>query len=647
MKKSALLILLFAFWGISFLFAEVRLPAIFSDNMILQRDQPVSLWGWADKNEKIEIVFNGQRLTAIADRAGNWKVMLNPMTYGGPYTLEVRGKKNVLVKENILIGDVWLCSGQSNMEWIVSNSMNAKKEMCTADYSQIRSFNVVHEMSFMPEPDFKGHWDICTPSTVGDFSAVAYFFARKLYQETGIPIGIINSSWGGTDIETWISPDVFSALPDKFMARYNAVRQSDPEKFLAENIKNKFLYDAALKNDLGLQKGWQNPSTDISGWGDLPVPQIWTVPDLENIDGVVWIQYDLLLPESVTGEPALISLGKIDDNDDTWINGVKVGATEGYNIPRLYNVSPGVLKPGVNRISVRIVDTAAGGGVYGTPEEVYLEVNQKKYFLSGIWKYKLAESNKKYNYTATSPNFYPSLLYNAMIHPIVRLAMKGVIWYQGENNAEDAYSYRTLFPTLINDWRNKWGYEFPFYWVQLANYMASDEQPRESSWAELREAQTMTLSLPRTGQAVIIDIGDAGDIHPRNKQDVGVRLALHALKNDYGREDLIVSGPVFKSFEVTGNKITITFDHIGSGLDIRNKYGYLSGFSIAGNDKNFVWAKAYISGDKVIVYSDRVENPVAVRYDWSNNPDGNLYNKEGLPACPFRTDIWEISSEKK
>jgi sialate O-acetylesterase len=615
--------------------------------MVLQRDQEVNIWGWADKNEKIEVIFNNQKIKTKSDKDGNWRVVLLPIIYGGPYTLTVIGKSNVVIKENILIGDIWLCGGQSNMEFQVQYANNSKVEISKADYPQIRSFNVVHEMSFTSQTDLNGNWEICSPSTVGNFSAVAYFFARKIYQETGIPIGIINSSWGGTDIETWISPKTFNELSVDFKARYNINKEVNPEEFLTQNAKNKVLYDTALKNDFGLKEEWFSPSIDISIWGKLSVPQIWESPDLNSIDGVVWMQYDITLPESAKGKSAIIRLGKIDDNDDTWINGIHVGSTIGYDIPRVYNISPNVLKSGVNRISVRMVDTASGGGLYGQLDEVYLEIDHKIYLLSGIWKYKIAESNKKYNYVNTSPNSYPSLLYNAMINPIVQFALKGVIWYQGENNAGNAYDYRTLFPNMITDWRTKWNHELPFYWVQLANYMAVDNEPKESAWAELREAQTMTLSMPKTGQAVIIDIGEANDIHPRNKQHVGLRLALHALNKDYGKKDIVFSGPMYKSMEKRENRIVITFDYSASGLKTDSKYGYVSGFSIAGEDKKFVWAKAYIEGDKVIVYNEQVQHPVAVRYDWANNPDGNLYTKEGLPVCPFRTDTWEGITEKK
>ncbi len=304
------------------------------------------------------------------------------------------------------------------------------------------------------------------------------------------------------------------------------------------------------------------------------------------------------------------------------------------------------MKEGRNTIVIKVSDHSGGGGVYGNPDNLYLKTAKGKYPLSGEWLYKVAVSNVEFNYVNISPNMHYALLYNAMINPIIQLPIKGVIWYQGESNASQAYNYRTLFPAMINDWRSKWGYEFPFYWVQLANYMDKDKVPQESEWASLREAQTLTLSLPQTGQAVTTDIGDADDIHPRNKQDVGLRLALTALNKTYNMNNIICSGPTFRSMNIAGDKVNIEYDNIAQGLVVNNKYGYIEGFAVAGEDQRFVWARAILEGNKVVVFSDQVSNPVAVRYSWSNNPDVNLFNSSGLPAAPFKTDNWEILKSK-
>ncbi|MBF0575168.1 sialate O-acetylesterase [Dysgonomonas sp. GY617] len=641
MKKYIYLLFIATLFS-SVLQAEVRLPHIFSDNMILQRDKVLKIWGWADKNEKIKVEILDQTRNVQADQAGNWSVNLEPIPYGGPYQMKVQGSSNTITFNNILIGDIWLCSGQSNMEMPVngwSQVENYEQEIKEANYPLIRAFNVEKAMSMTPNSDFDGKWQVCSPETVSSFSAVAYFFARKLNKELDIPIGIINSSWGGTQIETWISQNSFARLPDNFKERYAALQGIDLARFAQENEAKKQIYLNALKNDPGIKGEWFKAPTKITfAWKKMQVPQEWSQTELASIDGIVWFRYNFTLPKDAEGKTAILNLGPVDDDDVSWINGIKVGETVGYGLPRTYSITKDILKSGVNTLTVKIVDHSGGGGLYGQPHELYLEIDGVKYPLSGEWEYKESVTNKEYGYIDFSPNSYPSLLYNAMINPMTSFSIKGAIWYQGESNADDAYNYRTLFPTLINDWRDKWESEFPFYWVQLANYMAKDEQPQDSKWAELREAQNMTLSLPYTGQAVITDIGDAKDIHPRNKQDVGARLALIALNKDYGRSDVIYSGPTFNKMEISGNKAIIYFDNIAKGLKVSDNNQSIKGFAIAGADNRFVWAKAYLDGDKVIVESPEVSSPISVRYSWSNNPEVNLFNSEGLPAAPFRTD---------
>lgn len=638
MKKYFYLLLLSAL-SVFQLNAAIKLPRIFSDNMILQRDTIVNIWGWADKSEKIELLFNGQKLTTKADASGNWNIKLIPMKYGGPYTMQIKGKNNIINISNILIGDVWLCSGQSNMEWRVNAVNNAMQEMENANYPMIRSFNVERAMSVTPENDFNGKWDVCSPTTVGKFSAVAYFFARKIHQETGIPIAIISSVWGGTDIETWISETSFKPLPDRFKSKYSNVI-IDASFSPKENNKNKAAYEKALTYDKGEDQKWYNNDFDYADWNSIEVPKLWSSTALGDAIGVVWFKKTFTLSDTDIKNVKL-HLSVIDDEDIVWVNGVKVGETKIYNTPRVYDIPVDVLNKGENTITVRVYNSYSNGGMYGKPEDMFVKIGEKKILLSGNWRYKTSVINKDFNYITISPNSCPSALYNGMINPITQLSIKGVIWYQGENNVGKANDYRTLFPLLINDWRNKWEYSFPFYWVQLANFLEADAVPRKSAWAELREAQTKTLSLPETGEAVIIDIGEANDIHPRNKQDVGLRLALLALNKNYGQKNIIYSGPTYKSVKIERDRVIISFYNIGSGFNIHNKYGYIQGFAIAGSDKKFVWAKAYLDGNDVVVYNENIKNPVAIRYNWSDNPDGNIYNKENLPACPFRTDDWD------
>jgi len=424
------------------------------------------------------------------------------------------------------------------------------------------------------------------------------------------------------------------------------VKQIEKERKMVEEnrmtlIRKKF--GRVPKNDEGLQNGvavWAATDFDDSDWPYMELPALWEDRGLKGIDGIVWFRREFTLNEAQAAQPARLFLPPIDDSDWTYINGHKVGETIGiWNEPRQYEIPAGVLQAGKNIITVRVEDTGQGGGIYGDPEIMYLAGADYKVRLDGPWRYQLAEYRSGFRHRM---NLIPMMLYNKMIYPMLDFPIKGVIWYQGESNAngEDALKYADLFPALIEDWRFRFNQDdFPFLYVQLANFMEARPEPSESDWALLREAQTATLfKVPNTAQAVIIDIGDADDIHPRNKSDVGYRLALGARKLAYG-EALEYMGPLFKYQKTEGKKIRIGFSHIGSGLMARDKYGYVKGFAIAGEDKHFVWAKALIEGDEVVVWSEEVPDPKYVRYAWADNPDdANLYNKEGLPASPFRTD---------
>ncbi|MES2733732.1 MAG: sialate O-acetylesterase [Bacteroidota bacterium] len=641
-KTRILMTAAFLLLTVAFATAEVKLPKVFTNNMVLQRDKPVKVWGWAAKGESVAVSFNGQQAKAKANNQGAWVVTLPAMLYGGPFDMTVTGKANTVTLKNILIGDVWICSGQSNMEWIIRNTNHAEKEIAESAYPSIRLFTVEKALSFTPKPDLAGGtWLECNPATIGDFSAVAYFFGRKLNKELNIPIGLINSSWGGTNIQTWTSWDV--------MSQQEEYKSLTPAKY-TEMVNNRGTaqekYAAALKIDKGMAEKWFDPAASVTGWKKIQVPSNWDQTEIGPEDGIVWFKSEFDVPADLAGKPATISLGPIDDWDETYINGVLVGKEYDFTKPRIYTLNTG-LKAGKNSIIIKITDVVGGGGLYGNPEQLFVEVGGQKISLAGEWQYKPSVLSSYYGVKSWGPNEFPSQLYNAMIAPLTQYSLKGAIWYQGENNAYEAFKYRTLFPNLINDWRSKWGNDLSFYWVQLANFMKPADEPVESQWAELREAQTKTLSLPNTGQAVIIDIGEANDIHPRNKQDVGYRLALAALKTTYAK-DIVYAGPIYQSMKIQGNKVLLSFSNTGSGLvALRDKYHYIRGFAIAGADKKFVWANAYLEGDQVVVSSDAVKNPVAVRYAWGDNPDdANLYNQEGLPATPFRTDDWKPITQK-
>ena len=613
---------------------KITMPNLFSDNMVLQRDQPIHIWGWADSQENIEIKFKEQKVNLKASKDGSWSTYLKTSAYGGPYTLSVKGKDSEHIFQNILVGDVWVCSGQSNMEFQVKNVNNASTEVANSDFPNIRLFTVGRSMANHPQKDVEGTWQVCSPSSVPDFSAVGYFFGRDIYKNTSIPLGLISSSWGGTVAETWTSTESISKVPE-FMEKVKTLDKLDIDKLQKTNKENKLLFEKALQNDPGITEKWF--LGNIGFEKTMSVPDDWINTDLSDLDGSVWFKYEFFLPEDIGSTAGILSLGKIDDADISWVNGIKVGQTNGYMIDRVYNLEEGVLKPGKNNIVVNVVDYARSGGINGPKDVLFIKVGDKKYPLSGNWNYKIAVDSRDCGLVDFGPNTYPSLLYNGMIAPLIKYPVRGVIWYQGESNDYNPSLYKTLFPNLVQDWREKWDMPLPFYWVQLANFRQPDEIPADSRWAEVREAQTKTLSLPFTGQAVTIDVGEANDIHPRDKQTVGERLALLALKNDYGKPETIASGPTFKSLVKKEGKFVITFDNLGGGLVVRNKYRYINGFAVAGFDKKFVWAKAEVAGNTIVVYSNQVVDPQFVRYAWGDNPDDvNLYNKEELPACPFR-----------
>ena len=549
--------------------ATIRLSGVFGDNMVIQRDVPIKVWGWGDKGEKVTVRFNGQKENTKVGRDGYWKVALKEMPFGGPYDMTVSGGDNTIELSNILIGEVWFCSGQSNMEFQVKLSDNAAKEIETADYPMIRSLNVPRTVRSTPQEDINGRWEVCSPSTVGNFTAVGYYYARELYKRLHIPIGIIHSSWGATGVRTWTSRPAFDTLPFEMKTDYDRLALQDYERFEQLNTENRKRFEEALKDDIGMREKWYESTTDISSWDEIRVPCAWVSTPLGYTVGNVWYCYKLQLTERAAGKPAVLSLGVIDDGDVVWVNGIKVGEGSGYDKRRIYDVPKDVLKNGENTITIKVNNAAQTGGFISEPENYYLAIKgggNLRYGLSGTWKYKKSAASIDYDYVEIGPNIAPSLLYNAMVHPFIKFKIRGVIWYQGEHDRIRAHAYRTMFPNLINDWRHQWGYEYPFFWVSLANMNIEDSVPKDSPWAELREAQTMTLSLPQTGQAVIYDIGDAYNIHPGNKQEVGRRLSLLAMNKVYGEKALVCEGPTYKSFEKKGDKIIVTFEGAEGGL---------------------------------------------------------------------------------
>ena len=637
--------------------AEVRLPALVGSHMVLQRDAPFRVWGWAAPGEAVRVAIGAARGGATAAADGRWSVDLPSQPAGGPLTLTITGR-NAIALEDVWFGEVWVASGQSNMEWPLAQSTGGP-EAATAGCDGLRLFTVAKATSLTPKDDVSGRWAPCDASTAPSFSAVAFFFGQELHRALGVEVGLVHSSWGGTPAEAWTSRDALAAEPflQPMVADFDAALH-DPEarrtfaaRLEAWERKN-YHQDGANE---GLALGWAKPQTDASGWKPMDLPRPWEKAGLA-IDGAVWFRRLLDVPAAWAGKDLRLSLGALDDFDMTYFGGEEIGRTGKetpgyYSVSRRYTVPGRLVKPGRTVIAVRVFDHYGGGGFSGASPEMTLGPATgpgEALPLAGPWEYRVERelapaapdfaTQPRYP-SADNPNS-PTVLYGAMIAPLTPLAIRGAIWYQGESNAGAAFQYRTLFPALIRDWRRAWGRgDFPFLFVQLANYMARGAEPGESAWAELREAQALTLGLPGTGMAVAIDIGEAGDIHPRNKEDVGSRLARWALADSYGR-DVVKSGPLYRSAAVEGNAIRVHFDH-ASGL-CAAAGAAPRGFAVAGPDRRWRWAEARVDGETVLVSSAAVAPPVAVRYAWADNPEATLRNGAALPASPFRSDDWPM-----
>ncbi len=625
----------------------VRLPRLVSDGMVLQRDVPVNVWGWASPNESVRITLNGQTSATIAGQDGKWKAQLPVMKAGGPFQMHIQGS-NELILNDIMIGDVWLCSGQSNMVL----PMERVKErygavIAAATNPAIRHFFLPTRYTFQgPLEDVPpGRWESATPQTVMRFSAVGYFFARDLYAKYQVPIGLINASVGGTPAEAWLSAEALKAFP-AHEATAKKLTDSTYVKGIQQN-ENKAIrswYNQLHRRDEGWKdyKNWTDPSYDASAWPTMQLPGFWEDAGVPRGNGVVWFRKEIDVPVAMTNQPAKLFLGRIVDADSVFINGLFAGTTGYQYPPRRYDLPANLLKAGQNTLVIRVINTNGKGGFI--PDKPYqLTAGGQTIDLKGSWHYRVGAMAEPLPGT-TFFQYKPGGLFNGMIAPLVNCSIKGVIWYQGEANTGNAGEYGQLLPALIADWRLHWQQtgaatgNFPFLYVQLANYLPVNEQPAESQWAELRDSQRKTLSVSNTAMAVSIDAGEWNDIHPLNKETVGKRLALTAEKVAYGNRNVVHSGPLYQSMKREGNKIILTFSSIGSGLMV-NGGGELKQFAIAGADKKFVWATAKLNGNQVVVWSDQVADPVTVRYAWANNPLGaNLYNREGLPASPFSTD---------
>jgi len=623
--------------------AQLRLPLVLSDGAVLQRDHEIPVWGWAAPGAEVAVALGGSTRVTTADAAGRWRTAFPARPAGGPLALAVTSGAETATAVNLLVGDVWLLSGQSNMEWTVKDAANATAEIASATDAGIRHFKVPQSFADAPQNELAGGaWAIGSPETVGDFSAVGYVFAREIREAEGVPIGLLHTSWGGSRIEPWMSAAMLGwSDADVEAARQ---RERDHEAELRAALRDRIgelpTEDAGMDGDHAL---WAAPDLDDAGWSRVHVPAIWEAEGYADLDGVAWYRTTVTLSEAEAAEGVTLGLGRIDDDDVAWVNGVRVGGLDNsWNVARRYAVPASALHAGDNVLAVRVVDHGGGGGIAGADDLVYVETaSGARRSLVGDWRFKVGVVQLS---SAGTRNQVPRILWNQMVAPLTPQPIKGVLWYQGESNAntmEDAVAYRDLFPAMIEGWRAAWAQpDLPFYWVQLANFHAPPRDAADTGiWPFLRASQSATLALPHTAEAVILDVGDADDIHPRDKQTVGHRLALAARALVYGEADLVYSGPRYRSHTVEAGRVVVAFDHVGGGLATRAG-APLGGFTLEDADGTWHDAEARIEGEHVVVWSEGVPAPVAVRYAWADNPvAATLTNAEGLPAAPFQADL--------
>jgi len=686
MKKSLLALLLsVCAIGVQ---AQIKLQPMFSDNMVLQQNTQAPIWGEAGAGSQVRVTtsWNKRTVETVAQADGTWRVCVDTPKAGGPYDIKIEeAGGSVVTLRNVLIGEVWLCTGQSNMEMPLAAwgfIDNYEQEIANADnYPRIRLINMKHVISPLPRTDIAAQtdgWEVCSSKTVGGFSAAGYFFGVNLQKSLGVPIGLIATNWGGTLAESWTSEESLMQMPyfrDLIEKVKTMPADIEEQKRQYEDADIAY-WKTFAEGEMGIgpEDGskflWSAPDLNDSAWGTIAQPGKVEENGLSGFDGVVWIRRTVDIPAAWEGQALTLSLGAIDDMDITFFNGVEVGRNDLWFAPRTYTIPAELVKAGRATIAIRIMDTGADGGLTASADQLYIangnDNGNSQISLAGQWKYRVANDLRNYPprpvNMAGNPNL-PTVLYNSMLNPLVGYALKGAIWYQGESNVDRAAQYRELLPVMINDWRTKWKAPLDFYIVQLANFMRQQTAPEESTWAELREAQMWTAQhLDRVGIACAIDIGMADDIHPKNKQEVGRRLALAALAQSYGKK-MAYSGPVYKCYRIEGNKIRLYFDHVGKGFQMKwpdsqkkqlqldhrrlnSSVGHLSGsggpFTIAGPDKKFHWAEWKVEGETIVVWSPDVPFPVSVRYGWANNPDTRtaIYNTDGLPMFPFRTDQW-------
>jgi sialate O-acetylesterase len=642
----------FGFWLLAANAADNVAPPLvspmFGDNMVLQREKPIRFWGWAKAGESIQVELAGHAATATTGPDGRWQVEMAAPAPGGPYTVNISSARQSVTLHEVLVGDVWLCGGQSNMELGLSRAKNGAEEIKSANHPEIRFFKVREQAVYSPAATVQGAWEICSPQTAGEnggFSAVAYFFGRKLQAELHVPIGLVEDCVGGTPAESWMSPESLHQLKDfdaplAEIARLH--KKGGPEY-------GSFLMHWLDEYDLGQGHGWQAADLDDSSWKPVQIPGGFSELGVAEVPGIGWFRREFTLPDPLPAGTPVLHLGVIEKMDTAWLNGRWVGASSWVENPRAYQIGDGILKPGKNVIAIRVVKIKTPGGFLSKPDDLSLTfADETKIPLAGGWRGALsADCRPPHPLPLTYENYptMPAILFEGMIQPVAPFSIRGAIWYQGEANFQRAHQYRTLLPMLIGDWRKVFQQgDFPFYIVSLPKFMAHRDSPGDDAWSELREAQALTAAtVKNSALAVTVDTGEADNIHPAEKQIVGERLALCALADEYGKK-IPSAGPVFVSAEKIPGALKLKFKNAGGGLVVKG--GRLEEFSVAGKDRRWHWAEARIDGDSVIVSSPDVPEPAAARYAWQANPQATLFNGAGLPAGPFRTDDWPGITEK-
>jgi len=647
--SSLLLLLCVSFLSVSNAFADVTLPRLLNNGAILQRDKPLTIWGWAQEGETVTVSFAGKE-KSIQAVDGKWQVTFPARKAGGPYELVVTGK-NQLKRSNILLGDLWIAAGQSNMELPLRRVKYQYPGLVeTTQQPNIREFNVPVAYAFKgPLSDYtQGDWKTATPENLENFSAVGFFFAQKLLEENKVPVGVITIPVGGSPAEAWVSESVLQKYPQYVEKLQPFKDDAHVQATIAKDKTNSDKWFAELgAADSGLKNKWAQEKLDTATWKTMQVPGFLKEQGSDLVNGSFWVRKTIELTQAQAAKKAVLWLGAIVDGDQVFVNGQSIGQTGYQYPPRIYAVPAGLLKAGKNSIAIRITSYSGNAG-FVKDKRYALMLGESKFgagysgdeeiSLRGEWQYKIAAQAGAMQ-SSTTLHYLPSSLFNAKLAPALPLKIKGVIWYQGESNVGRAAEYQQLMADLIGDWRKQFQQsDLPFVYAQLANFLPAVSQPGESGWAELREAQRKTLAVKNTAMAVAIDAGEWNDIHPLDKQKVGERLALGALKVAYGKKSLLASGPSLKKVKAKGNKVELVFADVGKGLHATG--GELKHIALAGVDKKFVWARAEVKKDKLVVWADSITEPKWVRYAWADNPEGaNLYNSAGLPASPFEASV--------